>query len=91
MPFKAYNQELAKVYNCDNGLPTNAGGYNWICPTCFEFLCLIEYRIGSKINYYFLHEKDVKAFINKLDNNSYIIWKPSNHIIKSNVIESITM
>ncbi|MFW9878971.1 MAG: hypothetical protein ACFFG0_38320 [Candidatus Thorarchaeota archaeon] len=91
MPYIAFNQELAKVYNCIKGLPINAEEYNWICPTCFEFLYFIEYKIESEINYYFLHEKDVKAFINKLDNNSYTLWKPSSHINKNNVIESITI
>ncbi|UCC21040.1 MAG: hypothetical protein JSV62_07110 [Promethearchaeota archaeon] len=91
MPYIAFNQELAKVYNCINGLPTNAGEYNWICTSCFEFLYLIKYEVESNMNYYFLHEKDVKTFINKLENNFYRIWKPSKNIITSNIVENITI
>ena len=91
MPFKAFNQELAKVFNCVNGLPKNAGEYNWICPTCFEFLHLIKYTIESKVNYYFLHERDVKAFINNLKDNSYVIWKSSKHFITNLITENVSI
>ena len=70
MPFKAFNQEHAKLYYCIHKLPEDPQEYNWICPTCFEFLCLIKFKIDSKVKYYFLHEKDVKDFVNILKNKS---------------------
>ncbi|MFX1308481.1 MAG: hypothetical protein ACFE8C_02190 [Promethearchaeota archaeon] len=88
MPYKAFNQELAKLYNCVNGLPENAGKYNWICPICFEVLYLIKYTIKSKINYYFLHENDVKAFIDKFESYSYVIWTSDKQIITNDIIET---
>ena len=71
MPFEAFNQERAKLYNCIYELPEDPQEFNWICPICFEFLYLIKFTIRSKIKYYFLHENDVKAFTDKFACNSF--------------------
>ena len=78
MPYIAFNQELARIYNSVNGLLKNAGKYNWICPICFEFLYLIKYTIRSKIKYFFLHENDVRDFIDKVTCNSYKLKTSDN-------------
>jgi hypothetical protein len=84
MLLKAFNRELAKVFNCDIGLPEDPGKYNWICPNCFEFLYLIKNTRNSEIKYYFLHKMDVKTFNDNLKNKSHVVCISNKQNITNN-------